>query len=178
MGVIDAIENSAFAVWVRESPSIFAYTTILALHAMGLAIVVGLNVIVSLRLLGFGAELPLAPMRKLFPWMYLGFTINALSGLALLAANASNDLGNWMFLTKLTLILLAMVNLELTRPFAFNPQSSVVAAAGASVDASVDALRAARVRAVAVGALVLWSGAIVAGRLTEYPAFVRKWFGF
>ena len=36
--MIDAIQNSAYAVWVRESPSIWAYTTILSLHAMGLAI--------------------------------------------------------------------------------------------------------------------------------------------
>ena len=37
--MIDAIENSAYAIWVRESPSIWAFTTILSLHAMGLAII-------------------------------------------------------------------------------------------------------------------------------------------
>ena len=35
--MIEAIEGSAYAVWVRESPSFFAYTWILSLHAMGLA---------------------------------------------------------------------------------------------------------------------------------------------
>ena len=56
--MIDAIENSAYAVWVRESPSISAYTWILSLHAMGLAIIVGINVMVALRLLGFVPEIP------------------------------------------------------------------------------------------------------------------------
>jgi hypothetical protein len=163
--MIEWIESTPYAVWVRESPSIFAYTTILSLHAMGLAIVVGLNGFVALRLLGVLADLPLRPMRSLFPWMYLGFTINALSGLSLLAANASNDLHNWMFLTKLTLILLAMVNLELTRALVFGAQSEVA-------DGSTQA------RVLATSALVLWTAAIVAGRLTEYPNLVRSWFGF
>jgi len=52
MSFINAVENSAYATWVRESPSILAFTTILSLHAMGLAIVVGLNTVVALRLLG------------------------------------------------------------------------------------------------------------------------------
>jgi len=51
--MIDAIENSAYAIWVRESPSIWAFTTILSLHAMGLAIIVGINTIIALRLLGY-----------------------------------------------------------------------------------------------------------------------------
>ena len=85
--MIEAIQNSAYAVWVRESPSILAFTTILSLHAMGLAIVVGINTVVALRLLGFVPEIPVRSLRKLCPWMYFGFTVNALSGLSLLAAN-------------------------------------------------------------------------------------------
>src|SRR5512143_2293281 len=107
--MIEAIENSAYAVWVRESPSFWAYTWILSLHAMGLAIVVGINTVVALRLLGYLPEVQVNKMRQLFPWMYLGFTINAFSGLSLLAANASNDLHNWMFFVKLSMIARAMV---------------------------------------------------------------------
>jgi len=162
---IAAIENSAYATWVRESPSIFAYTTVLSLHAIGLAIVVGLNTVLALRLLGFPAEIPLAPMRKLFPWMYAGFTINALSGLSLLAANFSNDITNWMFLLKLALIALAMINLEMTRSRVFDAPEGLAEAASSH-----------RARIFAVGALVLWSAAIVAGRLTEYPGMVASWF--
>ena len=59
---------------------------------------------IALRLLGFVPDIPLQPLRKLFPWMYLGFTINLFSGSSLLAANLSNDLGNWLFIAKLVFI--------------------------------------------------------------------------
>ena len=167
MSIISTIQDSAYATWVRESPSILAYTTILSLHAMGLAIIVGINTVVALRLLGYGQGIPVPALRKLFPWMYVGFTVNALSGLSLLAANASNDLSNWMFYSKLFFILLAMINLELTRIQVFDKP----AAAGVAV-------APARARTFAINSMVLWSLAIVAGRLTEYPNFVKAWFGF
>jgi hypothetical protein len=165
--MIDAIENSAYAVWVRESPSIWAYTTILSLHAMGLAIIVGINTIVALRLMGFVPEIPVARLRKLYPWMYIGFAVNAASGLSLLAANLSNDIHNWMFGVKLSMIALAMVNLELTKAKVFDDPLVVN---GTGVPAAA--------KNFALASIVLWSLAIIAGRLTEYPSFVKAWFGF
>ena len=165
--MMEAIENSAYAVWVRESPSIFAYTSILSLHAIGLAVIVGLNYLIALRLLGFVKEIPLAPLRNLFPWMYLGFAINTFSGASLLAANLSNDLGNWLFIAKLVFIALAMINLELTRMWVFDRAGTVVA--GELPKHS---------RTVAIGAFVLWGLAMVAGRFTAYPNFVEAWVGF
>jgi hypothetical protein len=165
--MIEAIEQSAYAVWVRESPSFWAYTWILSLHAMGLAIVVGINTIVALRLLGYVPDIKVNSLRKLFPWMYLGFTVNAFSGLSLLAANASNDLHNWMFFVKLSMIALAMVNLELTKANVFN-DPMVINNTGVPAGA----------KKFAIMSLLFWSLAICAGRLTEYPAFVQAWFGF
>jgi hypothetical protein len=165
--MIDAIENSAYAVWVRESPSIWAYTTILSLHAMGLAIIVGINTIVALRLLGYVPDIPVAKLRKLYPWMYIGFTVNAASGLSLLAANLTNDLHNWMFYVKLSMIALAMINLELTRVKVFD-HPLVVNGTGVPVEA----------KRFAIASIVFWTIAIIAGRLTEYPSFVQAWFGF
>jgi hypothetical protein len=152
---------------VRESPSIFAYTSILSLHAIGLAIIVGINYLIALRLLGYVPGIPLPALRKLFPWMYLGFAVNAFSGGSLLAANLSNDLGNWLFLAKLVFIALAMINLELTRMWVFD--KPVVAAPGDLPKHS---------RTVAIGAFVLWGLAMVAGRFTAYPNFVEAWLGF
>lgn len=165
--MIEAIENSAYAVWVRESPSIFAYTSILSLHAIGLAIIVGLNTVVALRLLGYVPAIPLPPLRKLFPWMYLGFTINLFSGASLLAANLTNDLGNWLFLCKLVFILFAMINLELTKTYVFD-KPGPVAADGLPKHA----------RTVAIASLILWGLAMIAGRFTAYPNFVQAWLGF
>jgi hypothetical protein len=165
--MIDLIENSAYAIWVRESPSIWAYTTILSLHAMGLAIVVGINTMVALRLLGFVPEIPINALRKLFPWMYVGFTVNAASGLSLLAANLTNDLHNWMFFVKLSMIALAMVNLEFTKMKVFD-HPLVVNGTGVPVEA----------KRFAAASIFFWTVAIIAGRLTEYPSFVQAWVGF
>jgi hypothetical protein len=168
--MIEAIENSAYAVWVRESPSIFAYTSILSLHAIGLAIIVGINTLVALRLLGFVPGIPLQPLRKLFPWMYLGFAINLFSGTSLFVANLSNDLGNWLFIAKLVFILFAMINLELTRMYVFDrPAAAAATAAGALPKYS---------GTFAISSIVLWSLAMVAGRFTAYPNFVEAWLGF
>src|SRR5688572_23358664 len=107
--VLVAIENSGFPTWVRESPSLAAYTLVLSLHAMGLAIVAGLSSAVGLRLLGVAPTIPLAPLRSLFPFMYAGFWINAASGLALLAANATGMLANPMFYLKMGFVLAAVL---------------------------------------------------------------------
>jgi len=166
MQIIEFIENSGFSVWVRESPSILAYTTILTLHAMGLAIVVGINTAVSLRLLGFMPGIPLAPTLKLFPLMYLGFWINAISGLMLLAAYASSMLTNVMFFIKLGFIALAMVCLRLVRNRVFGDTSLL--------DAGPVPTQA---RLLAAGTVACWCGAIFAGRLTAYPYFVESLLG-
>lgn len=185
--MLEAIENSAYAVWVRESPSIFAYTSILSLHAIGLAIIVGIHTLVALRLLGYVQAIPLQPLRKLFPWMYLGFAINLFSGSSLLAANLTADLGNWLFIAKLVFILLAMVNLELTRMYVFDrpgvPTGGAVTAGAVTAGALAAGALAAgalpkHARTFAIAALVLWSLAMIAGRFTAYPNFVEAWLGF
>lgn len=164
--MIDAIENSAYAIWVRESPSIFAYTSILSLHAIGLAVIVGINWLVALRMLGFVPGIPMQSLRGLFPWMYVGFTVNTFSGLSLLAANLSNDLGNWVFLAKLVFIVFAMINLELMR-------SRVFGRTGGGAEASPQLARR-----FAILSFVLWLLVIIAGRFTAYPNFVEAWLGF
>jgi hypothetical protein len=166
MGLIEAIESSAYAEWVRASPSFFAYTFILSLHAMGLAVVVGLNCVIAFRLLGFVPELPVAPLRKLFPWIYAGFTINAISGGSLLAANLTADLSNWMFLSKLFFILLAMINLELTRTRIFDAPGAL---------SSPELPRQARTFAIL--SFLFWGLATISGRLTAYPNFVEAILG-
>ena len=112
---LQAIESSAYPTFVRESPSLLAYTLVLSLHAMGLAVVVGLSAAIALRLLGVARGIPLAPLGRLFPVMYVGFWVNALSGLALLAANARGMLGNPLFYAKIILIVGGILVMRLLR---------------------------------------------------------------
>lgn len=166
MGLIELIENSGIATFVRESPYIHGYTLVLSLHAIGLAIVVGLNWVVALRLLGVAPGIPLAPALKLFPVMYVGFWINAISGLLLLAAHASSMLENTMFYIKMVFIALAVLSLRMIRNKVF--ADTALLAGGEAPDIA---------RKLAWASLLCWLGAIVAGRLTAYPYFVEAWFG-
>jgi len=77
------LESTAFSVWMRESPSLFAFPLILAAHTIGLGLLAGVDVAHDLRILGAAPKIPLEFDRYL-PIMWLGLGVNAASGLALL----------------------------------------------------------------------------------------------
>src|SRR4029077_15067019 len=102
------IEDSGLSTWIRESESPFAFYFVLLFHTFGLALLVGANTVVDLRLLGVEREIPLAPLKRLFGVMWLGFAINAASGALLLIAYPTKALTNPVFYLKLLLIGLAI----------------------------------------------------------------------
>jgi hypothetical protein len=163
--LLEAIQNTAFPTFIRESPSLLAYTLALSLHAMGLAVVVGLSSAVALRVLGFAPSIPLAPLQRLFPVMYVGFWVNALSGLALLSANLTGMLGNTLFYLKIAMIAGGVLVMRLLRHNVFNAQL----AAGGALPAEA--------RTLAFASLACWAVALVAGRLTAYPYLIEYYFG-
>ena len=163
--LLEAIESSAYPTFVRESPSLTAYTLVLSLHAMGLAVVVGLSTAIALRLLGVARDIPLAPLGRLFPIMYVGFWVNALSGLALLAANARGMLGNPLFYVKIAFVVGGIVVMRLLRRAVFNDRLG-------STDEPPQSARK-----LAVASLACWMLAIIAGRLTAYPYLIAYYFG-
>jgi hypothetical protein len=159
MEFLSWIENSAFSVWVRESPSIFAYAGILFLHTVGLAVVVGISAMIDLRLLGVASDLPIAPLERFFPIMWTGFWINAVSGSILLAQDATTKFTNPIFGIKMVLIALAVADMVLLRRVVFR---------GPQVEQKVSR----QGKLLAVASLVLWFGATTAGRLMTYLATV------
>ena len=52
---LQTIEDTGFSTWLRESESPFAFYFILLFHTFGLALLVGANMVVDLRLLGLRA---------------------------------------------------------------------------------------------------------------------------
>src|SRR5262249_24835122 len=157
MQFLASLEHSGFGTWVREAPTIWAYPTVLFLHTVGLAFLVGINVAIDMRILGVARSMPLAPMRKLFPWMWAGFWINAASGVALLIADATTKLTNPVFAVKMIFIALGVVNMAWSTAQLFrDPQE---------LDRNPSSPRARR---VAIVSLILWTGATTAGRLMGY----------
>ena len=66
------LEGTSFSVWIRESPSVFAFPIILAVHTIGLGLLAGINAAIDLRLLGIAARIPLPEFRRFLPIMRVG----------------------------------------------------------------------------------------------------------
>jgi hypothetical protein len=153
---LQTIEDTGFSTWLRESESPFAFYFILLFHTFGLALLVGANMVVDLRLLGFGRGIPLAPLKRLFVIMWTGFAMNAVTGILLVIAYPTKSLTNIDFYVKLTLIGFAVWVMQRLK-------SQVFGEASLSEEAMT-----ARGVALAKWSLVLWFGAITAGRLLAY----------
>jgi hypothetical protein len=163
--VLETLENSDLAVWIRESPSLFSYTLILSLHAIGLAIVVGMSTLIALRLLGVAAGIPLAALRRFYPVIWFGFWINALSGALLFVAEARGMSAMPAFWAKLTFVFIGMILGQQIKKHCLDgpgTAAGIVAPLG---------------RKLAVASLVCWYLALIVGRLTGYPELVKNWFG-
>ena len=155
LSLIANFEQNGFSVWVRESPSLLAFPFILYLHTLGLAMLAGLNVGLDFWLLARGT-IPSFDLKGVYRIMWLGFAINLLTGLALLAAYPAKALTNGVFYAKLALVVVGVVVLERLK-------SELTVADGAGGRAV-----SLHARRLAMLSLFVWAGAIFAGRLLAY----------
>ena len=163
--MMKAVEESGFSVWIRESPSPFAYWFVLSLHALGMGLLVGASAIIDLRILGVAREVPLMPLKGLYRIIWSGFWIQIVSGALLLIAYPTKALMNPDFYVKLTLIGLAVALMQRIRKQVFND-------AGLSEPAMM-----LKGRTLAILALIFWVGAVTAGRLLAYTYTVVNYSG-
>ena len=154
--IFKTIEESGLSSWIRDSPSIFAYWFILSCHAIGMGLLVGASVVIDLRLLGVAKELPLAPLKGLYRIIWIGFWIQIVSGGLLLIAYPTKALTNPDFYLKLTLIGIAVTVMHTIRKRVFTDSTLS------------DSDMMVKGKALAVWSLVLWAGAVTAGRLLAY----------
>jgi len=156
MGFLARIEESGFCSWVRDSPSLLAYPTVLLLHTVGMTLLVGVVAGISLRILGFAPALPLKPLEKFIPIVWVGFWINVVTGVVLLAIDAREKLTNPDFYVKMAFVALGIIAMQRLRDRVFrNPL------------AEKEPLPA-NAKLLAVTSLIFWLGAITAGRLLAY----------
>jgi len=140
------------AEWVRSSTA--GYPSMIALHALGMAIMVGLSLLLDMRILGWFAGIPLPALRRFFALAWLGFGINFLSGSMLFSAQATMYIVDWVFMSKMTLVLLGGVTAGFLQPAVAKLGPGEQLTGGTKV--------------VAGAAIVIWVAAIVMGRLTAY----------
>ena len=71
------LEATAPSVWLRESPSLWAFPFVLILHTVGMGFLAGTNVAMDLRVVGFAPKIPLSFFEKFFLVMKISFAVNA-----------------------------------------------------------------------------------------------------
>jgi hypothetical protein len=162
--VLEWLESTWLSTTLRDSPNVFLYPTILAFHTLGLAFFVGISSAIALRVLGAARIVPLAPLKKFYPVMWIGFFFNAVSGFLLLIIEPTKFPTMFDFYVKIIVIAGAVYcNRALyircfRHPAAVDPYPLP-----------------ARDRFLAVTILILWGAAITAGRLTAYDDANVQW---
>ena len=150
------LESTCLSTWIREEPYVYAFPAILSLHTIGMGLVAGMNTALGLRILGVAPRVPLMEMERFFPVMWLGFWLNAVSGVFLLIGYPTKAVTNPVFYTKLTFIAIALVVFRSIRGHVFrspSPDAQALSRKG---------------RLLAGASLACWAGAIAAGRLLAY----------
>ena len=155
MSVLVWLESLPLAVWVHESPSVWAQPTVLTLHTMGMAVLVGASWVLDLRLLGISRNVRLSAFRWVFPAVAVGLIVNLSTGVLLFAQRATS-LGTAIpFLIKMGLVVASVATLVPLRSHVFQSDAEPREVGGSA-------------RLLAIASILAWTGAITAGRLLAY----------
>jgi len=152
--VLEWIEATSVGLWMRESPSVWAFPTVLTLHTTGMAILVGASWLLDLRLLGISSRsTPLAAYRWVFPAITFGLIVNLVTGVLLFIKNATTWGTAVPFGVKMLLVVVSVVLLLPIRKYV---NSDEVGEIGGNA------------RLLAIASILAWTGAVTAGRLLAY----------
>lgn len=153
------LEGSALGYAMRNS-GVWTYGIVNLAHILGVATLFGSILMLDLRLLGVWRNIPLASLsRPATALSGAGFILAILTGLGLLATQATEYLGNPFFYIKIPAIVLGFINVVLIS------RSSAWAAH------RVRDLTAREERQLALMggvSLLCWLTAIATGRMTGY----------
>jgi|SRR5579871_478499 len=156
MDFLSRLEQSSFSQWVLSGNTIWAYPMILFLHTVGMALVAGISSAIDLRLLGFAPKIAIKPLARLYPFMWIGFGINLVTGSTLFIADATTKITNPDFWVKMGFVFTGIAALVWMRRKVFDDPK---------IDEAPVSLGARR---VATLSLICWVGAVTAGRLLAY----------
>ncbi len=148
------LESSALAIWVGES--LWGYPIMLGMHAIGLAIVVGIFVMLDLRMLRVIRGVSFTAFLSLFRLAWIGLIINTLSGSSLFTSQATTFVESAPFLIKISAVIAGVIlGVFIQRRLKLRAADWDIS--DNNIESSATALAAL--------SLVCWIGAIVAGRL-------------
>ena len=153
--IFRALQESALGHTMRSSPAL--YPAVEILHIIGFIVLVGSILALDLRVLGLVRAIPIAAMAQLLlPVSRAGFLLAISMGFLLFSADAAHVVKNPAFQAKLLLIAAALVNVVIAHVGPWRR----VAFWGAEAPGSA--------KVTALVSLLLWLGAVCAGRLIAY----------
>jgi hypothetical protein len=127
-----------------------------SLHVLSSTFIVGSILMVDLRLLGLaGVRHPVSRIvREVIPWTYAASALSVATGVGMFATRAAHYAGNAAFQVKMTLLVLAAVNMAVFHLVSARGIADWDAASSPSVAA----------RAAGAASLMLWVGIMLSGR--------------
>lgn len=153
--MLDWLQNTGIARMVQES--IWGYPIVLSSHAVGMAILAGIVLMINFRILGLAPAIPLSALKTMFRFAMVGLVINLVSGLMLFVANADAFYESNPFRIKIILLIVGITLMVKMSGQFFDRTDSVE-----------DMVPTKQVKTMAVISSVAWFGVIIAGRLIAY----------
>jgi len=153
--VLESLETTGIALWLRESPSVWSFPTVLTLHTAGLMVVVGACWLLDMRLLGITRKVPLSAFRWVFSAVAVGLVLNVVTGVLLFIKNATVWGASIPFFVKMGLVVGAAATLLPIRSYVLRSSETQREVSG-------------QARLLAIASIVVWTAAVIAGRLLAY----------
>lgn len=150
------IESTALAEWVRTS--LVGYPLVLTLHSVGMAIIVGLVMVVDLRLIGRFERIPLTVLDNLLRLAWYGFAINLITGAMIFTSQAVFYFSSPTYLLKMLMVIGGVTVAAYMQPILRREAAGWGGTSGVPQG----------IRTLATASLVMWSMTIITGRFTAY----------
>jgi hypothetical protein len=150
------LENTGYSEWILTSAE--GWPLMLSIHAIGLALIVGIVFAMNLRMLGFYSTIPLTSLSEILRVAWIGIWLNVITGLSIFMTQAASYVVSTPFRLKITFIILGIANLVYTQKV-LRREAAAWQAAGAVPQNGI---------LLAVSSLLFWILAVVTGRLIAY----------
>jgi hypothetical protein len=152
---LDWMEQSAVGTCVAQTGA--GYYIMLGFHSMGLAMIVGAMMVISLRLFGFARGISPAALPRFVTLGWWGFWINAISGVLVFVSEANKMATYLYFWIKIALVFAGIISLAIMNRTVLRPALN---------DASLLEGRSAKTQGAI--AVLIWLAVIIVGRMLAY----------
>ena len=154
--IVQAIDGGIINTWIMTT--LWAWPIMETLHFIGLSLLFGALIVIDLRLAGHFRQIDIAATHSLLVWVFVGFTINLITGVLFFFGEPYRYSVNIGFQIKMLLIVIAGLN-ALWFYWKINPVMHTWEADG---DTPILA------KSIAYISLAAWTGVLLCGRLIPY----------